>query len=617
MLRADPSSHRSPSGLSPLVVLLLLVVAAFAALPLVTSQAHADSVIGTTSVPAGVTVAADPNNGMVYVGDSNDSAVTVVDGANGVVVQTIPLSGYIGGVAFDPATNQLFVVNELGSLYVIDTSTNSVLDTIPLAGAPAFAAVDPSTNTVYVMNSPDKVTVVNGATDTVTTTITIGDVYALDWVTVDPTTDTVYAVGVTHYDGGGTLAVIDGTTNTVTNYVEFNSENAYYVDVDSVTDTIYVAGGNGLFYFDGSTDALIGSVSIPAVGVRVDSGTGMVYATDLNYESGNPGHVFIVSGATETLSQTLAVGNGPFDLSIDSNTNFVYVVNEFGHTLSIIDGAASGTSQLGVSSQSTSGGALTGYYTILYGASGSVVSSGYTPTTFTLNDGQSYTVQVDDYGSCHFDHWADTGSTSASRMVDISSNTQLVAIYACGGGTSSVTVSSVDQSSNPVFGYYVVLYDSSGSVAGSGFTTKTFATTSGDGYSIQADGYGSCVFSRWSDGVTSDPRSFTATSGPTSFTAVYDCSGSGATIQVSTIDSAGSAIGGYYISLWQGGTMLQSCFSSCSFAVSSGQTYQVEASSYGSESFNHWLSDGATGAETVTVPATGGTTVSLTAVYSP
>ena len=88
------------------------------------------------------------------------------------------------------------------------------------------------------------------------------------------------------------------------------------------------------------------------------------------------------------------------------------------------------------------------------------------------------------------------------------------------------------------------------------------------------------------------------------------------TIGVSTVNSAGSPIYGYYIALFQGGTRINSCFSTCSFTVNDGQTYQVVAESYGSETFNHWANDGSTGAENISVPSTS-TTISLTAVYNP
>jgi len=92
----------------------------------------------------------------------------------------------------------------------------------------------------------------------------------------------------------------------------------------------------------------------------------------------------------------------------------------------------------------------------------------------------------------------------------------------------------VDQNGNALPGdYYVVfeaafygpVYDQS-NVLTSGMTTSTFATTAGSAYTLQVYSSGNCTFSKWSDGVSSDPMQFTATSGARSFTSVYYCSGS-------------------------------------------------------------------------------------------
>ncbi|MGA2663388.1 MAG: hypothetical protein ABSF83_00385 [Nitrososphaerales archaeon] len=477
------------------------------------------------------------------------------------------------------------------------------------------------------------------------------------------------------------------------------------------------------------------------------------------------------------------------------------------------------TSQLIVTSQSTAGASLDGYYTVLF-QNGAVAATGFTPTAFTLSNGVAYVVQADDYSSCHFDRWADGGGgTSASRTISITTNTQVVAVYACGGSSSSVTVSSVDQHGRFIFGYYAALYDSGGRQLASGFTTKTFPTEAGQTYFLQADGYAGCAFSHWSNGDTGSRFSFTATGGSLPFTAVFDCSGpalmqqSGSTcshycydgsastsfaspvtagdmlvvtvvndnetalqvsdslgtamtqavnavdgpmcggelvtcqaeiywgilpssgpdtvtvsegsyqgalrvqawefsgvdavqyavdctpdcpattfpsgsvllatargdgtvpvngggpgftfypyeasylagseyqvtaapgsttfpfstsvreveaaavlvekpgntstVTVSTVDLRSALIYGYHVSLWHDGEQVGSCFSTCSFTVNDGQTYQVEAASYGAETFSHWQNDGATGRETVDVPGSGTVTISLTAVYSP
>jgi hypothetical protein len=202
--------------------------------------------------------------------------------------------------------------------------------------------------------------------------------------------------------------------------------------------------------------------------------------------------------------------------------------------------AQTSTSQLTVTSQDTNGNTLSGYYTILYGGSGNVVSTGYTPTSFTLNDGQTYTVQVDDYGSCYFSHWSDTDGTSASRQIVVNSNTQITAIYSCGASSSSLTVRSVNQNGASIFGYYTVLYGSAGNVISTGYTAQTFSTTAGDSYSVEIDGYGSCNFAQWADGSTSNPRSFTASGSAMSFTAVFDCGASASLSQSGTSDCIGT-----------------------------------------------------------------------------
>ena len=185
---------------------------------------------------------------------------------------------------------------------------------------------------------------------------------------------------------------------------------------------------------------------------------------------------------------------------------------------------------------------------------------------------------------------------------------------------SQLTVTSQNTSGATITGYMTVMYDSSGSVVASGFTPETFSTTAGQAYMLEAESYGSCTFSAWSNGVTSDPMSFTATNAASSLTAVYNCGTSTSTasttstINISTVNSAGSQISGYYVALLQNGAQIESCFSTCSFSVNGAQTYQVAATSFGTEIFNHWLNDNTTGMETVNVPSAS-TTIGLTAVY--
>jgi len=80
------------------------------------------------------------------------------------------------------------------------------------------------------------------------------------------------------------------------------------------------------------------------------------------------------------------------------------------------------------------------------------------------------------------------------------------------------------------------------------------------------------------------------------------------------MDSPSNTIIGFYTTLWQNGAQIQQGFSSVTFSVSNGQTYQVAVADYGNYTFNHW-SDGTT-ARLHNVTTGTGTTTSLTAVYS-
>jgi hypothetical protein len=132
--------------------------------------------------------------------------------------------------------------------------------------------------------------------------------------------------------------------------------------------------------------------------------------------------------------------------------------------------------------------------------------------------------------------------------------------------------------------------------------------------------YGNYLFDHWLDTSSTNRNRNVSISTDTQITAVYrDLNNpppGQSTITVSTANSAGNAISGYYTTFWQGGTMLYSCFSPCSYLVANGQTYQVAVADYGDTIFSHW-SDGTTSRfYTVTIGSTS-TKISLTAIYAP
>src|SRR6202040_2390973 len=111
-----------------------------------------------------------------------------------------------------------------------------------------------------------------------------------------------------------------------------------------------------------------------------------------------------------------------------------------------------------------SGQNITGYYTVLFDQSGTnILTTGFSPSTFTLSSGETYIVQVDDYGSCTFSHWADTGSTNPQRTITAAStDAQLTAVYSC--ATSTINITATSGHGSPLVGYYATLSTTSGTL---------------------------------------------------------------------------------------------------------------------------------------------------------
>ena len=109
--------------------------------------------------------------------------------------QAVTVGNGASGVAVNPLTNRVYVTNSGdGTVSVIDVRTNKVTTTIPVGDSPDGVAVNPVTNRVYVAGSRSgAVTVIDGATNAVTATVPVGD--GPDAVAVNPITHTVYVAG--------------------------------------------------------------------------------------------------------------------------------------------------------------------------------------------------------------------------------------------------------------------------------------------------------------------------------------------------------------------------------------------------------------------------------------
>ena len=175
--------------------------------------------------------------------------------------------------------------------------------------------------------------------------------------------------------------------------------------------------------------------------------------------------------------------------------------------------------------------AVDGMYTVL-SQNGSVIATGFTPTTFDVNANQQYTVSVGDYGTNYFDHWhnAATGQDTTTRDIIVTSTTsdqlELTAVFrhTAAPGGSSVTVNAVDTDGAAVDGMFTTITATADNTQRTGFTTVNFPTTSGQEYTVAISDFGAYTFDHWQIGPNSDTNRFhseTAINGNTQMTAVF------------------------------------------------------------------------------------------------
>jgi YVTN family beta-propeller protein len=310
---------------------------------------------------------------------ASGGTVTVIDGTSNTVIATIIAGGDPYGVAVNSVTNRIYVANYCGNdatcsthggtVTVIDGASDTVVATVTVGSAPDPPVVNSTTNKIYVANScgsdpscappfvPGTVTVIDGATDS-TLSVNVGiSPYALD---VNTATDKIYVVNNCGADPDcgttATVTVIDGVSLATTN-AAIGGFFPYAIAVNSATNKIYVpadcsgdpscqgAPNGTVSVIDGGTLAYTSvptgaSAPVPDAMV-VNSATNRIYianqcGSDPSCQSPN-GTVTVLDGATRATT-TVFVGNNPFGLALNSNTNRVYVPNYDAGTVSVMDG---------------------------------------------------------------------------------------------------------------------------------------------------------------------------------------------------------------------------------------------------------------------------------------
>ncbi len=343
----------------------------FLSLSVVAFPAAAQTMLGTVNVGNDAYyLAANNVTNKVYVvntcgndpncGSNSPATVTVIDGLTHNVTATITVGLFAEFVVANTVTNKIYVTNRhSNSVSVIDGASNTVVATIPVGRNPVIADVNTVTNKIYVANNGNgqgtTMSVIDGNTNTVTATVTVGN-YPTS-LAVNSVTNKIYVVnycgnqfGCNATPAPGTVSVVDGNTNTVTNTVTVGVGPAI-VFVNPVTNKIWVQNscGNDLSCdITGDNSQVVGTIT-QIDGVTMDTltanaGQGFgamainLVANKIYGSNTTDNTETIVDGVTLN-TNTVTVGTAPDDVEVNGATNKIYVCNSGDNTVTMIDGA--------------------------------------------------------------------------------------------------------------------------------------------------------------------------------------------------------------------------------------------------------------------------------------
>lgn len=299
--------------------------------------------------PTGIAV--DQDRDSLYIVGQSSNSLTLVHGPDNQT-STIQIAGWPSSIALNPDTGMIYVGNfDTGTVSVLNaTARNNLIDTISFGQRVMDVEVDDKTNIVYVLIStvePDgfpkgTLVVVDGNTNKITERISV-PALAPSSIAMDRVTNMLY-IGHDGYNHH-TITVIDGSTNKVLSSIYAGYNYPQHIAVNEKLNKLYVAisePATVLMLNGSANDATEDSepTKIPVSGsladIAVNPETDMVYVTDYWNST-----IYVIDGSTGRVAKTLTgFGASPTGVSVNPKTNTIYVTNNAINTLTIIDGSS-------------------------------------------------------------------------------------------------------------------------------------------------------------------------------------------------------------------------------------------------------------------------------------
>lgn len=267
----------------------------------------------TNTVLASPTVADGPRDfclntlrNKVYVANYFADCITVIDGVTDQIVAVVPVGDGPRALCYNSQDDRIYCANEFaGTVTVVDGASDAVIATVVVGSTPRVLCYNATSNKIYVPNAGSQnLSIIAGSTNAVIATVPTGSVPR--GIVYNPQNNRVYC---SNY-GSDTVTVVDGVTNAVVATVAVG---------DGPTALFHNPVGNKIYC---SNVGAPGPNTPPACTVSV------------------------ISSGTNAVIATLPAGDEPTAFCFSSNNQKVYWINEWSHTVAVVDAATDTPLQL-------------------------------------------------------------------------------------------------------------------------------------------------------------------------------------------------------------------------------------------------------------------------------
>src|ERR671911_430896 len=291
-----------------------------------------NSGIDVNTFPIGIAV--NPSTNKLYVVNEYSNTVSVIDTNTDTVKSTISLGNFPYGIDINPLNNRIYITNRgSNTVSVLDGSVDTKLHDIAVGKSPVGIAVNPLSNKIYVTDIiTDTVTVIDGETNEISAKIPVGKKptgLAVDIPDKKGENNRLY---VANYDSDS-VSVIDTTTNEVISNITSIGDSPVGIAINSISNKLYVSN------IESNTVAVIDTNNINSDDInnktRAKNNTALLKEIKVN-----PTLKTSYSGEDSFINIPADVGFPLLasQVTIDSIENIVYITNTGSNTITIING---------------------------------------------------------------------------------------------------------------------------------------------------------------------------------------------------------------------------------------------------------------------------------------